>query len=176
MEDLIRRVRTWQDRLNEASGRFGGVEICAVSKTVPPERVNEIYAAGIRTIGENRVQEILEKVDRLNPGFSIHLIGQLQTNKVSKALGRVKMIQSLDREALAQEVDKRAQALGMRIPALIQVNIAREPQKAGIAEEELESFVRRTAMRPHRGPNGHHAACERSGRGAAVLPQDAGMV
>src|SRR5699024_4042596 len=94
------------------------------------------------------VQEILEKVDRLNPGFSIHLIGQLQTNKVSKALGRVKMIQSLDREALAQEVDKRAQALGMRIPALIQVNIAREPQKAGIAEEELESFVRRTAMRP----------------------------
>lgn len=148
MEDLIRRVRTWQDRLNEASGRFGGVEICAVSKTVPPERVNEIYAAGIRTIGENRVQEILEKADRLNPGFSIHLIGQLQTNKVSKALGRVKMIQSLDREALAQEVDKRAQALGMRIPALIQVNIAREPQKAGIAEEELESFVRRTAMRP----------------------------
>jgi pyridoxal phosphate enzyme (YggS family) len=103
------------------------------------------YDEGVRIIGENRVQEAREKFPALNPDFSLHIIGQLQTNKVKYLLGMAKMIQSLDRIDLAREIDLRAQAAGIRMPVLVQVNIAQEPQKAGVSEEDLESFLRETA-------------------------------
>ncbi len=93
------------------------------------------------------MQELLAKRAALNPGFDIHLIGRLQTNKVRQALPAVSMIQSLDRMELLNEIDRRALALGLRMPVLVQVNIAREPQKAGVFEEELEAFVREAASR-----------------------------
>lgn len=148
METLEKNVRAWTRRLNDASGAFGGVEICAVSKTVPAERINPAWDAGIRILGENRVQEVLEKRDSLNPGFRIELIGRLQTNKVAKILPAVRRIQSLDREALLLEIDRRAQALGICMPVLVQVNIAREAQKAGVFEEDLAAFVRKAAACP----------------------------
>ena len=73
------------------------------------------------------------------------LIGHLQLNKVKQVLPLVKMIQSLDRRELLYEIDRRAQAMGITMPVLVQVNIAKEPQKSGVFEEDLEAFVREAA-------------------------------
>ncbi len=147
-EALLANIREWQERVAEASARWGGAEICGVSKTVDPDTVNLAWEGGIRTLGENRVQEVLGKLDRLDPRFSIHLIGQLQTNKVRQIIDKVAMIQSLDRDALADEISRRAVAAGVEMPVLVQVNIAREPQKAGIDEDLLLPFLERTAKLP----------------------------
>ena len=147
-EELSANIRMWQERVGNASARWGGAEICGVSKTIAPEIINMSWDAGIRTLGENRVQEVLGKIDQLNPGFDIHLIGQLQTNKVKPIIDKVSMIQSLDRDALAQEISRRAEAAGRRMPVLVQVNIGKEPQKSGIDEEELLPFVKRCAELP----------------------------
>ena len=140
-EELNANIRVWQERIGNAAARWGDCEICGVSKTVDPETINMAWDAGIRTLGENRVQELLGKLDRLNPNFDIHLIGRLQTNKVKSVIRHVKMIQSLDREALALEISRRAQEAGLIMPVLVQVNIARETQKAGVMEEELLPFI-----------------------------------
>ena len=147
-EDLLSNIARWQQRIGEASARWGGATICGVSKTIDPETINMAWDGGIRILGENRVQELMGKQDRLNPGFEIHLIGRLQTNKVKAAVERVAMIQSLDREALALEISRRAEALGRVMPVLVQVNIAREPQKAGVDEDALMPFLRQCAALP----------------------------
>ena len=147
-EQLMANIRAWQERIGEASARWGGAEICGVSKTVAPEIINLAWDGGIRTLGENRVQELLGKLDRLNPDFKLHLIGRLQTNKVKYIIDKVDMIQSLDRPELAREISRRAVAAGVEMPALVQVNIAREPQKAGIDEEALLPFIRECSEMP----------------------------
>ena len=81
-EDLLSNIARWQQRISEASARWGGATICGVSKTIDPDTINMVWDGGIRLLGENRVQELAAKQDRLNPGFEIHLIGRLQTNKV----------------------------------------------------------------------------------------------
>ena len=149
-EELLSNIAEWRERIGEASAKWGGAEICGVSKTVDPETINMAWDGGIRTLGENRVQELVGKLDRLNPAFEIHLIGQLQTNKVKTAIDKVAMIQSLDREALALEISRRAVAAGRVMPVLVQVNIAREPQKAGIDEELLLPFLQQCAQLPGR--------------------------
>ena len=147
-EDLLSNIARWQQRIGEASARWGGATICGVSKTIDPETINMAWDGGIRILGENRVQELVDKQDRLNPGFEVHLIGRLQTNKVKAAVERVAMSQSLDREALALEISRRAEALGRVMPVLVQVNIAREPQKAGVDEDALMPFLRQCAALP----------------------------
>ena len=142
-EDLLKNIAEWREKIGNASAKWGGAEICGVSKTIDPETINLAWEGGIRTLGENRVQELLGKLDALNPEYRIHLIGQLQTNKVKSIIDRVDMIQSVDRDALAIEIDRRAKAAGRAMPVLVQVNIAREPQKAGIAEEQLLPFLER---------------------------------
>jgi len=145
---LENNIITWRERVNEAAAKWGGCEVCAVTKTVDVETINRARAAGIRTIGENRVQELMSKIDALDPEYKIHLIGQLQTNKVKYIIDRVDMIQSLDRDALAEEISRRAVQAGRVMPVLVQVNIAREPQKSGIDEDELLAFVERTGKLP----------------------------
>lgn len=147
-EMLTERVREYQRRLDEASAKWDGVEICGVTKTIDVQTINTAYEAGIRTIGENRVQELMDKLPSLREDYKIHLIGQLQTNKVKfvmRHLDRIEMIQSLDRDSLAEELDRQAQKIGMRVNVLVQVNIAREPQKSGVYEEELMDFLKRLA-------------------------------
>ena len=144
-EALIARVQEYNERLQEASAKWGGVEICAVTKTIDADTINLAWDAGIRTIGENRVQELMDKLPSLNPDYRIHLIGQLQTNKVKYIVPHVSMIQSLDRDSLAAEINRQAVKAGRKVPVLVQVNIAREPQKGGIDEEELRPFLQRLA-------------------------------
>ncbi len=149
-QDLCTRVEDIRRRLDAAAlERWGRApEIIAVSKTVAAPRINEVKAAGITHLGENRVQETLEKLPYLDAAFQIDLIGRLQINKVKYIIDKVAMIQSLDREGLAQEIDRRAQQHGLRMPVLIQVNIGNEPQKGGIAVEELIPFTKYAAALP----------------------------
>ena len=153
-EQIRANIARWQQRLQEASGHFGGVEICAVTKTHAAAEANCAADAGIRTIGENRVQELMGKIDGLDPRFRIHLIGQLQTNKVRTIIDRVDMIQSLDRPALAEEISRQAVRHGLSMPVLIQVNLAREPQKGGVYEEDLDALIRLAASLPGVHPQG----------------------
>ena len=125
-----------------------------MTKTVDVETINRARAAGINTIGENRVQELMGKLDRLDPAFQIHLIGQLQTNTVRTIIDRVDMIQSLDRPALAEEISRQAVRHGLSMPVLIQVNLAREPQKGGVYEEDLDALIRLAASLPGVHPQG----------------------
>ncbi len=145
---LESNIAMWRERIGNASAKWGGAEICAVTKTIDADTINRARAAGIQTIGENRVQELMSKLDRLDPAYHIHLIGQLQTNKVKTIVGRVDMVQSLDRDSLARELSKRASEANTTIPVLVQVNIAREPQKAGIDEDLLPDFIKRTSELP----------------------------
>ena len=147
-EQLQKNIALWQERIAEASAKWGGAQICAVTKTQSAETVNLAHEAGLSLIGENRVQELLSRIDQFDPGLHIHLIGSLQTNKVKYVISRVEMIQSLDRDALAEEISRRATAAGLVMPALVQVNIAREPQKGGSDEDELLPFIRRCAALP----------------------------
>ena len=150
MDEIIERVRLIEQKLSRAAlDRWGrSPQIIAVSKTVPAPRVNEVKVAGILRLGENRVQEILEKQPHLDASFQIDLIGRLQSNKVKYVIDKVSMIQSLDRDSLAQEIDRRAQQKHLRMPVLIQVNIGNEPQKGGVAVDELFAFARRCAALP----------------------------
>lgn len=115
--------------------------IVAVTKTHGPEVVREALAAGLRDIGENRVQEALQKQEAL-AGLPVewHLIGTLQRNKARHAAGRFALIHSLDRSDLAVELDRRVPA-GSRQRVLVQVNCSDEPQKGGVSPESLVALL-----------------------------------
>lgn len=143
---ILRNAMLWQARIGEASIKWGGAQICAVTKTQSAETINCLLGSGIRLLGENRVQELMDKRDALDPFFEIQLIGSLQTNKVKYIAPWISMVQSVDRDSLAEELSRRAVQAGRVLPVLVQVNIAREPQKGGVDEDELEDFIRRCAQ------------------------------
>ncbi len=119
-------------------------KLVAVTKTVTAQVVSALLALGIQDIGENRTQVALPKLLQMDEtaDFRLHWIGRLQTNKVKDIIDKVYMLHSLDRLPLAQEVDRRAGNKGIVLPALVQVNIAREPQKTGLSEDELLPFLK----------------------------------
>ncbi|HRX09217.1 MAG TPA: YggS family pyridoxal phosphate-dependent enzyme, partial [Candidatus Limiplasma sp.] len=119
--------------------------LIAVTKTVSAQVVQALFALGILDIGENRVQVAQPKLLQIGEDseFRLHWIGRLQTNKVKDIIDKVFMLHSLDRLALAQEVERRAGDRGLILPALVQVNIAEEPQKTGLSADELLPFLKR---------------------------------
>jgi pyridoxal phosphate enzyme (YggS family) len=130
-------VRDAVARHQEVGGWGHRVRIVAVTKTHGPEAVRAAVAAGLRDIGENRVQEALQKQDvLLDLAVEWHLVGTLQRNKAKYAAGRFVLIHSVDRADLAAELDRRA-APGTRQPILVQVNCSAEPQKGGVAPASL---------------------------------------
>ncbi len=149
-QEMLARVAAIRQELEAAAAQRWGraPEIIAVSKTVDAPRVNLVKEAGITRLGENRVQEIMEKMPYLDASFQIDLIGRLQNNKVKYIIDKVGMIQSLDRMSLAQEIDRRAQQHGLRMPVLVQVNIGDEPQKGGVPVAQTLSFARQAAALP----------------------------
>ena len=118
-------------------------KLIAVTKTVGPGVINALGALQIHDIAENRAQVALPKWPALNPEFRLHWIGRLQTNKVKDIIDKVWLLHSLDRPALAEEAERRADQRGLTLPVLLQVNIADEPQKAGFAVSEVRPFLRR---------------------------------
>ncbi|MGI6151085.1 MAG: YggS family pyridoxal phosphate-dependent enzyme [Christensenellales bacterium] len=134
------RLKALGEHIAEAALRAGRdpgeVKLIAVTKSVDEQRIREAIALGVERIGENRVQELLNKYDSFENAEK-HLIGQLQTNKVKKVVGRVDLIHSVDRLNLAREIHRCAAAAGIVCPVLIQVNLGQEPQKGGVSPEEL---------------------------------------
>ncbi len=117
------------------------ITLIAVTKTIEAERINEALKSGIENIGENKVQEIMEKYDKIEYKPSWHLIGHLQTNKVKYIIDKVDLIHSLDSLKLAKEIDKRAGKINRVIDVLIQINIADENTKFGLSYKELDDFI-----------------------------------
>ncbi|MCS7233093.1 MAG: YggS family pyridoxal phosphate-dependent enzyme [Synergistetes bacterium] len=147
MVDVKSRVESVLERINRVCERVGRsyeeVKLVAVSKTFPPEAVREAFFAGIRLVGENKVQEALEKYEALKDlDIKWHMVGYLQRNKVKKALKIFDFIQSLDRLSLAEEIDKEAKRMGIgKVKVLVEVNISGEPTKHGVKPEELLEFI-----------------------------------
>lgn len=125
------------------SGRKDNVILLAASKMNSADRINAAISYGVTYIGENRVQELLEKYDDIDrEHVTIHFIGHLQTNKVKYIIDKVDMIQSLDSISLAREIDKQAKKHGLIMKVLVEINICGEESKGGVAPDELENFLR----------------------------------
>ena len=139
-------VEKIKERIEKAAQRAGrkseDIILLAASKTQPPEKIVEAYEAGIRYFGENRVQEGIKKIEALSDLKDIHwhLIGGLQTNKAKYAVKYFELIHSLDREALTDEIDKRAGKIGKVQDVLIEVNVGEEETKYGVKPENLEKL------------------------------------
>lgn len=117
-------------------------QLIAVTKTRTVEEINAAIACGVRHIGENRVQELLEKYDSINrDGITIHLIGSLQTNKVKYIIDKVDLIHSVDSLKLASEISKRAEKIGKVQKILIEVNLGGEESKGGISPDHVMGLL-----------------------------------
>lgn len=116
------------------------VNLIAVSKTHSTNEILEALSGGAIAFGENKVQELKEKIEIL-PEQNFHMIGNLQTNKVKYIYDKVSLIQSLDRENLLEEIDKKAKSSNINVDCLIEVNIAGEMQKGGVAYKDVKPFL-----------------------------------
>jgi pyridoxal phosphate enzyme (YggS family) len=139
--DNLARIRERMASVARRSGRDpADVKLMAVSKTFPAEAIRQAYAAGQRLFGENRVQEYAGKAESLRdlPGFEMHLIGHLQSNKARKAAELFAAVDSVDSVKLAERLNASAADLGRELPVLIEINIGGEEVKAGVAPDSAE--------------------------------------
>lgn len=151
IRDNLLRIQERMAAACAAAGRpQDAVTLMGVTKTVEASRVQAALDAGIRQMGENRVQEYLEKKDRLElTGVTTHLIGHLQTNKVARIVGEVDMIQSVDSERLARAIEKESAKKGIVTDILVEVNIGHDAAKTGLPPEQLEELLWQIAEMPH---------------------------
>lgn len=158
MSGIAERLASVRSRIDAAARRAGRdpreVTLVGVSKRMPAESIAEAARAGLSCVGENYVQEAREKRAALADcpeaqGLSWHLIGHLQRNKARDAVALFDVVETIDREEIARELDRRAAAAGRVLEALIQVNVSGEPQKAGARPEELGALVAACAGLPH---------------------------
>lgn len=137
----IDAVREKIDRAAKTAGRRAeDVTLVAVTKTVDAEAAAKVMQAGVLDLGENRVQSFLDKYEVLGDSPRWHIIGHLQTNKVKYLIGKVKLIHSVDSLHLAEEINKKARALGVCQDVLFQFNISGEESKSGASAEEAEKI------------------------------------
>ena len=129
-------------RKRRAVAKDEEIILVAVTKNHGVELMREAIDAGAKNIGENRVQEAAEKFQTLDRKVIRHLIGHLQTNKVKHAVKLFDLIQSVDSSHLAAALDKAAAQIDKIQDVLIQVNIAKEPQKSGVLLEDLDSLIK----------------------------------
>ena len=143
ISENIKCVRGDIEAAAAGTGRGAGdILLVAAAKTNSAERVREAIAAGVDAVGENRVQEMLEKHARgAYIGAPLHFIGHLQSNKVGKVVGTCDLIESVGSEALLRAIGKKAAAMGIVQKVLIEINIGREPQKSGILPEQAEEIL-----------------------------------
>ncbi|MDD6505612.1 MAG: YggS family pyridoxal phosphate-dependent enzyme [Lachnospiraceae bacterium] len=125
------------------------VTLIAVSKTKPVPMLQEVYDLGIRDFGENKVQEMCDKMEVLPQDIKWHMIGHLQTNKVKYIVGKTALIHSVDSLKLAEEIQKQAIKKDVHVPILVEVNIAGEESKFGISKEEAMELVRQISSLDH---------------------------
>ncbi len=150
IENIRQRYEAIANSIAAACARSGrtaeSVRLIAVTKTHPPEVVQAVIDAGIRDIGENKVQELEAKAPRLRGDFELHMIGHLQTNKVAKAVNLADWIESVDSARVLEKIVRRCEQTGKRINVLIQVNTSAEQAKSGCAPDEALSLCETAAQ------------------------------
>ena len=149
LAENYRRVKENIRKACEITGRKEqDVTLLAVSKTKPVDMLLDVYHAGARDFGENKVQELVDKIPQLPPDVRWHMIGHLQRNKVKYIVGRVYLIHSVDSFRLAEEISREAVKKQTEVNILIEVNVAQEESKFGTTAEETAELVRKIAMLP----------------------------
>jgi pyridoxal phosphate enzyme (YggS family) len=153
MQDIRANLERVRERIARAAERAGrraeDVLLIGVSKTVDAARLRQAVVAGVPALGENRVQEARAKIAELGRPVPWHLVGQLQTNKAKDAVELFEVIHSVDRLDLARELDKRARRRGRPMDAFVQVNVAGEAQKGGVAPEGLARLLEAVGALDH---------------------------
>lgn len=144
MLDIKNNLISVREKIENAAKKSGralkDITLVAVTKTYSPEKINEAIDCGVTDIGENKVQEILEKYDYVK-SVRWHLIGHLQTNKVKYIIDKVCMIHSVDSIHLMDEIERQAKKHNVVMNILIQVNISGEESKFGIRPDEIDDFL-----------------------------------
>lgn len=139
----VKRIRETMAQAALLAGRKAEeISLVAATKTNPSEKVRQAIAAGVDACGENRVQELTQKLsENAYDGAPVHFIGHLQKNKVKQAVGKVDLIQSVDSPELLSLISERARTLGIIQPVLIEINIAGENTKTGLEPELLDEML-----------------------------------
>lgn len=146
MDSIEKNVNYIKDNIKKACEKVNRnpeeVKLIAVTKTIDVERINTALKSDINNIGENKVQEIMGKYDKIEYDPTLHMIGHLQTNKVKYIIDKVDLIHSVDSIRLAKEIDKRAQKANKIMDILIQINIADEESKFGLSYNKVDDFIK----------------------------------
>lgn len=150
---LKENLQSVEENIKKACEKAGrkreNVTLIAVSKTKPVEMLQEIYDQNIRDFGENKVQEMCDKMEVLPKDIKWHMIGHLQTNKIKYIIGKTELIHSVDSLHLAQEISKQAVNHNVQADILIEINIANEQTKFGIDAGDTIQLVREIAELPN---------------------------
>lgn len=141
-ENYANVLKNVHNACERAGRKTDDVTLIAVSKTKPVEMLQEIYDCGCRDFGENKVQEIMDKYEKLPNDIRWHMIGHLQTNKVKYIVDKVYMIHSVDSIKLAKEISKEAVKKNVTVKVLLEVNVAKEETKFGLLTEEVLDFYK----------------------------------
>ena len=154
MQEIVNNVAAIRARMAEAAREAGRdpaeITLCAASKMNDAQRVRAAVEAGVDCCGENRVQELVQKLPQgAYDGVPIHFIGHLQTNKVRQVVGVVDLIQSVDRLELLQCIEKEAAKKGLVQDILLEVNVGGEESKSGVRPDQVEELARKAAALPH---------------------------
>ena len=146
LQDNLKEIENRVQAACERAGRSRDeVTLIAVSKTKPIEDLTEIYNAGVRDFGENKVQELTDKIEKMPKDIKWHMIGHLQRNKVKYIIDKVELIHSVDSFRLAEEINIQAKKNGIVVPILVEVNIADEESKFGVSKEDAMELVKQIA-------------------------------
>ena len=147
----VARIHAEIDAAAIAAGRDPKeIQLCAATKMNDADAVRQAIAAGVSCCGENRVQELVQKsAENAYDGAPVHFIGHLQTNKVKQVVGHVDLIQSVDRMALLQAIEKEAAKKGIIQNILLEINIGQEESKSGFDAEELPFILDKISDFPH---------------------------
>lgn len=138
LQNYIDRINIIKNNIQKYSVTPNNVKLVGVTKTFPIDKMKTAIEAGIKIIGENKVQEALAKFKKESfPGIEKHYIGKLQSNKVKKVVKNFDYIHSVDREKIVRKIDK----LDTKIKCLIEVNTSGEESKGGVEPRELEDFI-----------------------------------
>lgn len=148
-EYIVSNIDHVKERIKKAAERSGrmtdDITIIAVTKTVDVEHIKAAVDYGIKNLGENRVQELTAKYPYISNDVRWHMIGRLQTNKVKYIIDKVSLIHSVDSIKLLKEIDKRSEITNRMMDILIEVNVAGEASKGGVAVEDVIDFVKQSA-------------------------------
>ena len=150
MKETLEQIRKNIRKHAQISGRKEeDITLIAVSKTYSLEAIEEARKLGCHDFGENKVQELMVKVESGSEDIKWHLIGHLQTNKVKYVIGHVALIHSVDSLKLAKEIEKQSAKKNVITSILIEVNVAREDSKHGVYSEDVLELVQEIAKLPH---------------------------